>query len=64
MKYSLEGVNGNAYVIMGYTATALRETGHQDKIQCMYDRAMAGDYDNLLWVCQKYLDIANDTEEE
>lgn len=58
-KYSLVGVDGNAYAIMGYTARALRESEHPDMVQCMYDRARSEDYDNLIRVCMKYIDIAN-----
>ena len=58
-KYSLVGVDGNAFAIMGYTARALRRSGHPDMVQCMYERAESGDYDNLIRVCMKYIDIAN-----
>lgn len=58
-KYSLVGVDGNAFAIMGYTANALKRSGHPDMVQCMYDRARSGDYNNLIQVCMKYIDIAN-----
>ena len=57
--YTLEGVDGNAFAIMGYTARALKQTGHADLVEDMRKRATNGDYDNLIYVCQKYLDIAN-----
>lgn len=57
--YTLVGVDGNAFSIMGYTARALRQTGHADLVEDMRKRATNGDYDNLIYVCQKYLDIAN-----
>lgn len=57
--YTLVGVDGNAYMVMGYTARALRETGHTDLIKKMYDEAMSSDYNNLLRVCIHYVDIAN-----
>lgn len=63
MKYSLVGVDGNAFAIMGYTAKALRETGHADLVKNMQERATNGDYNNLIYVCQKYLDIANEEVE-
>lgn len=59
MKYSLVGVDGNAFAIMGYTARALKQTGHADLVENMRSRAMCGDYDNLIYVCQRYIDIAN-----
>lgn len=58
-KYSLEGIDGNAFSIMGHTARALKDVGRDDMVKCMHDRAMAGDYNHLLMVCQKYIDIAN-----
>lgn len=57
--YSLVGVNGNAYAIMGYTKQALKETGHSDLVPQMISRATSGDYYNLIAVCQEYIDIAN-----
>lgn len=57
--YTLVGVDGNAYAIMAYTARALRETGHGDLVKNMQDRATSGDYNNLIYVCERYLEIAN-----
>lgn len=58
-KYTLVGVDGNAFSVMGYTAKALRATGHHDLEEQMYNEAQEGDYDHLLQVCLRYLDIAN-----
>ena len=63
-KYSLVGVDGNAFSVMGYTARALEKSGHKDMVKCMQERAMSGDYANLLNVCQRYIDIANGEEKE
>ena len=60
--YTLVGCDGNAYAVMGYTARALKETNHKDLVSTMFDEATAGDYNNLLCVCMKYIDIANDAE--
>lgn len=62
MKYNLVGVDGNAFAVMGYTARALRQTGHKDLVDEMYRQAMAGDYLNLVAVCNKYIDIANEED--
>ena len=62
--YSLIGVDGNAFAIMGYTANALKRTGHADLVAEMHERATAGDYYNLIAVCDEYIDIANEGEEE
>jgi hypothetical protein len=58
-KYSLVGVDGNAFAILGYTARALKRTGHRDLVEDMHKRATSGDYDNLVQVCMRYIDIAN-----
>lgn len=59
--YSLIGVDGNAFSIMGYTATAMKNTGFtRDEISQMYSEAMSSDYDNLLAVCGNYIDMVND----
>lgn len=63
-KYSLIGIDGNAFSVMGYTARALKKSGHPDMVRCMYDRATKGDYEDLLWVCQRYIDIANGEMED
>lgn len=60
--YTLVGVDGNAFAVMGYTARALKQTGHRDLVEQMHKEATAGDYDNLLAVCMKYIDIANGEE--
>lgn len=60
MKYTLIGVDGNAYAVMGYTARALKREGLYDLVDQMHKEAMSGDYDNLLMVCMKYVDMANE----
>lgn len=62
--YSLVGVDGNAYAIMGYTSRALKETGHRDLVDKMHSEATSGDYYNLIRVCDSYLDIANEGADE
>ena len=63
-KYSLVGVNGNAFSVMGYTAQALKREGLRDLVGRMHEEAMSGDYDNLLAVCMRYIDMANEKAEE
>lgn len=62
--YSLIGVDGNAFAIMGYTSRALKRTGHRDLVDKMHEEATAGDYGNLIRVCMKYIEIANSSIEE
>lgn len=59
-KYTLVGVDGNAFAIMGYTARALKNEGLKDKVSEMQQRAMSGDYNNLICVCMEYVDMANE----
>ena len=63
MKYSLVGVDGNAFAIMGYTGRALKREGLRDKVDEMISRATSGDYSNLICVCMEYIDMANEKAE-
>lgn len=63
-KYSLVGVNGNAFSVMGCIAQALKREGLRDLVGKMHEEATAGDYDNLLAVCMGYIDMANEKAEE
>ena len=62
--YSLIGVDGNAFAIMGYTSRALKRTGHSDLVDKMREEAKSGDYSNLICVCDSYIDIANESLSE
>ena len=59
-KYTLVGVDGNAYSIMGYTSRALKNEGLRDKVDEMFSRATSGDYYNLIAVCNEYVQMANE----
>ena len=63
MKYDLVGVDGNAFMVMGYTARALKNEGLRNEVDKMYEEAKSGDYSNLLMVCMGYLDKANEAAE-
>ena len=55
---NLTGKDGNAFVILGSCAKAARLAGwSKEKIKEFQDKAMGGDYDNLLQVCSEYFDI-------
>jgi len=58
-KYTLVGVNGNAYAIMAYTSTALRREGLGNLNDEMMEKATSGDYDHLIAVCDEYVQMAN-----
>ena len=54
----LVGQNGNAFAIMGRVSKALRKAGaDKDYIKQYTDEAMSDDYDNLLRVTMKYVNI-------
>ena len=59
-KYTLVGVDGNAFAIMGYTGTALKREGLRNLVDEMRQKATSGDYTNLLCVCMEYIDMANE----
>lgn len=63
-KYDLVGQDGNAFALMGYTARALKNEGLRDKVEEMQSRAMAGDYYQLIAVCDEYIEMANQKAEE
>lgn len=67
--YSLVGVDGNAFALMGYTAKAMRRAGFTEaEIKGMYAEAESGDYYNLIAVCDDYVNKVNEklglTEED
>ncbi len=59
-KYSLVGVDGNAYSIMGYTANALKREKLNDLVDQMYTEATSKDYYHLIAVCDGYIAKANE----
>lgn len=61
MKYTLVGVDGNAYVVMGYVKGAMREVGmSQDEREAYVTDATSGDYKHLLCVSMDMLDKCNE----
>ena len=61
MKYSLIGVDGNAYALMGYTRRAMLDTGFSKAdVDVMIKEATSGDYNNLICVCDGYIDKCNE----
>lgn len=63
-RYSLAGVDGNAFSVMGYVEKAMRECRFSEERQAKYrEEAMSSDYDHLLMVsmdmlveCNKYME--------
>lgn len=59
-KYSLIGVDGNAYSVLGYVRNAMREQKFtKDEISGYMSEATSGDYDNLVRVSIEYVDKCN-----
>lgn len=49
MGYSLVGIDGNAFSVMGYTKKAMEECGYsKNEIDAYLTDAMSSDYDHLL----------------
>ncbi len=63
-KYTLVGVDGNAYSIMGYTSTALKREGLGHLDEEMVKKATSGNYSHLIAVCDEYVQMANKKAEE
>lgn len=51
MKYDLVGVDGNAFNVMGYVVSAMKDCGlDKDERYAYQSDAMSGDYNHLLCV--------------
>ena len=60
MKYSLIGIDGNAYSIMGYVRKAMREEGKTaEEMKAYVDKATSGDYTHLLVFSMDVIDELN-----
>ena len=54
----LTGNDGNAFAIMGAVSKALRKAGaDKEYIDQYMDESMSGDYNHLLGVAMKYVDV-------
>ena len=63
-EYTLVGVDGNAFFVMGYVVKSMRrERFSSDEIKSYKDKSMSGDYGNLLQVSCEYLDKCNERYE-
>ena len=60
-RYTLVGVDGNAFAIMGYVLLAMKDEGFSKEEQDEYlEDAKSSDYDHLLCVSVEYIDRVND----
>ncbi|MGH9158160.1 MAG: hypothetical protein ACRD1K_20515 [Acidimicrobiales bacterium] len=58
VQVELIGQDGNALMILGTVGKALRRAGvPPEEITRFHDEATKGDYDHLLGVCMKWVDV-------
>lgn len=61
MKYSLVGVDGNAYAVMGYVRNAMKkEHCSSEEIEKYTNDAKSGDYNHLLVVSLEMIEMLNE----
>lgn len=53
----LTGTDGNAWAVLAKVRAALRKGGRRDLIAQFLAEATSGDYDNLLGVCMRYVEV-------
>jgi hypothetical protein len=59
-KYTLVGIDGNAFSVMGYVSQCMKQEGmSRQEIEDYRKEAMSGDYNNLLVVSQEMIDFLN-----
>ena len=64
-KYSLIGVDGNAFAVMGYVRNAMKAEGSSKEDIDNYTKdATSGDYHHLLMVSAEMVEFLNEKYEE
>lgn len=59
--FSLIGIDGNAFSVMGYTSRAMKKAGYsQDDINNYTKLATSGDYDHLVVLSMEWIDKCNE----
>ena len=56
-KVKLIDEDGNAFLILARVSSALRKSGLGDQVEKYRKEAMSGDYDHLLQITTKYVDV-------
>ena len=60
MKYSLEGIDGNAFSVVGYVIKCMRKEGKtEEEISKFRKNAMSKDYGYLLMICGDMIEELN-----
>ena len=58
IEVQLTGEDGNAFFIIGRVSKALKRGGAKpEDIKAFSDKAMSGDYDNVLRTCMEYVNV-------
>jgi len=57
IKVRLVGEDGNAFSIIGRVRSALHRGGRADLVEPFTRKAMAGNYDNVIQTCLRYVDV-------
>lgn len=58
VEVQLTSEDGNAFLVLGRVAQALKHAGHEDEVRQFMEEATAGDYDDLLATVQKWVSVA------
>ena len=53
----LTGTDSNAFAILGRVQRAILESDHPELADQFFEEATAGDYDNVLRTCLRYVDV-------
>ena len=53
----LTGTDGNAFAVLGKVIKALKQAGHAELATQYTKEATSGDYDNLLQVTMRYVNV-------
>lgn len=65
MKYSLTGIDGNAFCIMGYVAKGMLQEGYSEsEIDTYLADCMSRDYYHLIQVSDKMCDRLNNVNKD
>ena len=59
VEVELTGHDGNAFAVLGRVRNALRSAGASEaEVSAFHSEATAGDYDNLLATCMRWVDVS------
>lgn len=58
--FSLVGVDGNAFSIMGYTSRAMKKAGFTDQVESYQLQATSGNYHELVCLSAQWVDRCNE----